>query len=63
MRADLQTPAMQEMSASLLHSLSFAAMQMNDLDEVLVIENRVYSHPWTHGNFVDSKKEHRLLCV
>ena len=54
MSADLQTPAMQETSASLSRSLSFAAMQMEDLDEVLVIEKRVYSHPWTHGNFVDS---------
>jgi [ribosomal protein S18]-alanine N-acetyltransferase len=32
----------------------FARMQADDLDEVLVIENDVYPHPWTHGNFMDS---------
>jgi ribosomal-protein-alanine N-acetyltransferase len=31
-----------------------AAMQSADLDEVMAIEQRVYSHPWTHGNFEDS---------
>jgi ribosomal-protein-alanine N-acetyltransferase len=25
-----------------------------DLDEILVIEDEVYSHPWTRGNFLDS---------
>jgi len=27
-----------------------------DLDEVVRIENAVYSHPWTRGNFADSLK-------
>jgi ribosomal-protein-alanine N-acetyltransferase len=29
-------------------------MQSSDLPEVMAIEQRVYSHPWTHGNFEDS---------
>jgi ribosomal-protein-alanine N-acetyltransferase len=29
-------------------------MQADDLDEVLIIENDVYPHPWTRGNFLDS---------
>ncbi|SDX14409.1 ribosomal-protein-alanine N-acetyltransferase [Collimonas sp. OK242] len=38
----------------LLRPLSFAAMRIEDLDEVVAIEKSVYSHPWTRGNFVDS---------
>jgi ribosomal-protein-alanine N-acetyltransferase len=34
--------------------LAFAEMRVEDLDEVVAIEKSVYSHPWTHGNFVDS---------
>jgi len=34
--------------------LSFVPMSIADLDQVVDIENRVYSHPWTYGNFVDS---------
>ncbi|MGS0740580.1 ribosomal protein S18-alanine N-acetyltransferase [Glaciimonas sp. GG7] len=34
--------------------LSFAPMSIADLEEVVEIEKRVYSHPWTYGNFVDS---------
>ncbi|MFT3817962.1 MAG: ribosomal protein S18-alanine N-acetyltransferase [Rubrivivax sp.] len=30
------------------------AMQAADLDAVLTIETRAYSHPWTRGNFIDS---------
>ncbi|WP_460837634.1 ribosomal protein S18-alanine N-acetyltransferase [Noviherbaspirillum agri] len=29
-------------------------MQVNDLPEVMNIENSVYPHPWTRGNFLDS---------
>lgn len=32
----------------------FARMQVDDLPEVLAIENDVYPHPWTRGNFLDS---------
>ena len=30
------------------------AMQAHHLPDVLRIEQSAYSHPWTHGNFVDS---------
>ncbi|MEO5732442.1 MAG: ribosomal protein S18-alanine N-acetyltransferase [Rubrivivax sp.] len=29
-------------------------MTLGDLDAVAAIESRAYSHPWSHGNFVDS---------
>jgi ribosomal-protein-alanine N-acetyltransferase len=29
-------------------------MRETDLAEVLAIENGIYSHPWTRGNFADS---------
>ena len=34
--------------------LAYAPMVMADLDEVEAIEQAVYPHPWTRGNFVDS---------
>lgn len=34
--------------------LQFAAMGASDLDAVVRIEEAVYSHPWTRGNFQDS---------
>ena len=34
--------------------LQFAPMTADDVDAVVEIENAVYSHPWTRGNFVDS---------
>ncbi len=37
-----------------LSSLQFARMQVGDLPDVLTIENAVYPHPWTRGNFLDS---------
>lgn len=37
-----------------LESLRFAPMRVDDLPDVLVIENDVYPHPWTRGNFLDS---------
>ncbi|MFJ2988780.1 ribosomal protein S18-alanine N-acetyltransferase [Collimonas sp. NPDC087041] len=48
MSANFQTPA------TLQRPFSFAVMRVEDLDEVVAIEKSVYSHPWTHGNFVDS---------
>ncbi|HEX7649968.1 MAG TPA: ribosomal protein S18-alanine N-acetyltransferase [Noviherbaspirillum sp.] len=35
-------------------TMRFAPMRVDDIDEVLVIENDVYPHPWTRGNFLDS---------
>ncbi len=40
-------------------------MNTRDLDAVLDIETRAYTHPWTRGNFIDSLAagyEARLLC-
>jgi [ribosomal protein S18]-alanine N-acetyltransferase len=33
---------------------TFEAMTETRLAEVVAVEQRVYEHPWTHGNFVDS---------
>jgi len=35
-------------------ALSFRPMTVADLDAVLALEVRAYSHPWTRGNFTDS---------
>ncbi|MES2263164.1 MAG: ribosomal protein S18-alanine N-acetyltransferase [Pseudomonadota bacterium] len=37
-----------------LARLNYAPMQNSDLDEVLALEQQVYPHPWSRGNFVDS---------
>ena len=42
------------MSAVLKDVPRLARMQDADLDEVMAIENAIYSHPWTRGNFTDS---------
>lgn len=42
------------MSAVLRPGPELAAMREDDLDEVVTIENAIYSHPWTRGNFADS---------
>jgi len=34
--------------------LDYAPMTTADLDEVLAVEQSVYPHPWTRGNFADS---------
>lgn len=50
MNAMTQSPA----QARNLHLFSFEPMQLEDLEQVMVIENSVYPHPWTRGNFLDS---------
>ena len=42
------------MSAVLKHEPRFAPMRDADLAGVLVVENAIYTHPWTRGNFADS---------
>lgn len=42
------------MSAVLKDQPRFGTMGAADLDEVIVLERAVYSHPWTRGNFLDS---------
>ena len=42
------------MSAVLKDLPHLLAMREQDLDEVMAIENAIYTHPWTRGNFADS---------
>jgi ribosomal-protein-alanine N-acetyltransferase len=42
------------MSAVLKDAPRLARLRDSDLSEVMAIENAVYSHPWTRGNFSDS---------
>ena len=42
------------MSALLDNLPQYRRMMPDDLDTVIVIENEVYPHPWTRGNFRDS---------
>ena len=44
------------MSAVLKDEPRFAPMREPELAEVLAIENEIYTHPWTRGNFADSLK-------
>ena len=32
----------------------YRPMQRADLDSIMAVENVIYSHPWTRGNFSDS---------
>lgn len=42
------------MSALPGFELGYRAMRQEDLARVSEIERRIYSHPWTQGNFADS---------
>jgi ribosomal-protein-alanine N-acetyltransferase len=42
------------MSAVLRDAPRLAAMRDADLAEVVAVENAIYTHPWTRGNFADS---------
>jgi len=42
------------MNAVLQPRLTRLAMTVRDLDAVVAVEQRAYSHPWTRGNFTDS---------
>ncbi len=42
------------MSAVLKDAPRLEPMRESDLDEVMAIENAIYTHPWTRGNFADS---------
>ena len=42
------------MSAVLKREPRLVAMREGELAEVLAIENAIYTHPWTRGNFADS---------
>ena len=47
---------MQATCAKTFHAsaLTLEPMQQGDLEQVQAIENIVYPHPWTRGNFLDS---------
>ena len=34
--------------------MHFSRLGFEDVDVILAIEEKVYSHPWTRGNFLDS---------
>lgn len=42
------------MSAVLEPAPRLLPMRESDLAEVVAVENAIYSHPWTRGNFADS---------
>jgi len=45
------------MSALLNDLPRYRRMHERDLDTVMAIENSIYPHPWTRGNFKDSLRE------
>jgi len=47
-------PEVRETVAGLPASLYVARMREEDLDEVMIIERRIYEFPWTRANFSDS---------
>jgi [ribosomal protein S18]-alanine N-acetyltransferase len=51
------------MSALAAPTLEERAMTAADVDAVLAIETRAYSHPWSRGNFVDSLAAGHLAQV
>jgi [ribosomal protein S18]-alanine N-acetyltransferase len=42
------------MSAILKPGFQLRPMQLEDLDAIMQIEPKIYSHPWSRGNFADS---------
>lgn len=42
------------MNAQLMPAVTYRPMQEADLDAVMAIEPKIYSHPWSRGNFADS---------
>lgn len=52
------------MSAEPQSLLQYGAMALSDLQRVIEIENQVYTHPWTLGNFRDSiQAGHRCVML
>ena len=46
------------MSARLQTAPRYRSMSASDLDAVMAIENAIYTHPWTRGNFRDCLDAH-----
>ncbi|GGC60013.1 ribosomal protein S18-alanine N-acetyltransferase [Undibacterium terreum] len=40
----------------------FCELRQDDIDRVLKIEQQVYAHPWTRGNFADSLNAGHEIC-
>ena len=53
MSAQLHPPAASD-SPVFKPEVRLQALSINDLDALLAIEQRAYSHPWTRGNFTDA---------
>lgn len=51
------------MSAVLKDAPELRAMREADLEEVIAIENAIYTHPWTLGNFADSLRAGYDCCT
>jgi [ribosomal protein S18]-alanine N-acetyltransferase len=51
------------MSAVLKDVPELQAMRHEDLPQVLAIENGIYTHPWTLGNFADSIRAGYDCCT
>jgi ribosomal-protein-alanine N-acetyltransferase len=51
------------MSAVLKQAPQLAPMNEADLDAVAAIEQAVYTHPWTRGNFADSLRAGYRCCT
>ena len=52
------------MSAEPTSLLQYVPMAMHDLKRVIEVENQVYTHPWTLGNFRDSiQAGHRCVML
>ncbi len=50
------------LSIAEMDNYNFCQLGVDDLDEVLAIEESVYSHPWTRGNFLDSFYSQHDAC-
>jgi ribosomal-protein-alanine N-acetyltransferase len=44
-------------------TLTLAPMQVDEIDEVVAIEDAIYTHPWTRGNFLDSLRSGYLALT
>ncbi|MBI1835168.1 MAG: hypothetical protein HYR92_05355 [Burkholderiales bacterium] len=42
--------------------LHFCALGIADIDAIIAIEEAVYAHPWTRGNFLDSFYSDHQSC-
>ncbi len=51
------------MPYGLTASDQFRPMQVADLNAIMAIENVIYPHPWTRGNFSDSLAAGYSACV